>query len=359
MNTRLTGRAFHGAALCCNQSANSAFPRGSSTTIPSMPAVLRPALTSVTRRTPTSVLARERSINFCRFRTLLRSPACDAVKILCLSRRTSPSAACQSIDSQSVGSSSGPFTAARWTTAESAVAIGVAMVSNLSFGSSVDGHRVRTGPPDPRQHPFGSGQGPYPASCAGRPAEAPATSPGFLPPFGCRPWLLGSSCARWGVGPSLRSAYRRRCLRTPSGLPRSTRARYDRGGCPLNSGTAMLSRLTKNPQPAPAASQRPVLHPAGTSHLRSQKSRSIIRGSVAFTRPVFPLPVVCGWNAGPWASPPELRTEPLPATHVGVGTGLEHWPGTTPPTSVVGPLTSAFTRLVQHRVAPPSFSRPR
>ncbi|MFI6063583.1 hypothetical protein ACIBB8_37675, partial [Streptomyces sp. NPDC051286] len=31
----------------------------------------------------------------------------------------------------------------------------------------------------------------------------------------------------------------------PSGLPRSTRARYDRGGCPLYSGTAMLSRLTK------------------------------------------------------------------------------------------------------------------
>jgi hypothetical protein len=174
----------------------------------------------------------------------------------------------------------------------------------LSFGSSVDGHRVLTGPPDPRQHPFGSGQCPYPASCAGRPAEALAISPGFLLPFGCRPWLFGSSFARWGVRPSLRSAYRRECLRTPSGLPRSTRARYDRGGCPLHSGTAMLSRLAKNPQPAPAASQRPVLHPAGTSHLRSQRSRSIIRGSVAFTRPVFPLPVVCGWNAGPWAFPP-------------------------------------------------------
>jgi len=38
------------------------------------------------------------------------------------------------------------------------VVLGVAMVSNLSFGSSVDGHRVLTGPPDPRQHPFGSGQ---------------------------------------------------------------------------------------------------------------------------------------------------------------------------------------------------------
>ncbi|MDH6115616.1 hypothetical protein P3T34_007831 [Kitasatospora sp. MAP12-44] len=304
MNTLLTGRAFHGAALCCIQSANSALPWGSSTTIPSMPAVLRPALTSVTRRTLMSVLERERSINFCRLRTRLRSPACDAVKILCLSRRTSPSAACQSIDNQSVGSPSGPFTAARWTTAESAAAIGVAMVSNLSFGSSVEvigssqAHLIHVSTLS------GPGSCPYPASCSGRPAEAPATSPGFLLPFGRRRWLLGSSCSRWGVGPSLRSAYRRRCLRTPSGLPRSTRARCDRVGCPLYSGTAMLSRLVRNPQPAPAASQRPVLHPAGTSHLRSRKSRSIIGGSLAFTRPVFPLPVACGWNAGPWASPP-------------------------------------------------------
>jgi len=35
----------------------------------------------VTRRTLTSVLARLRSINFCRLRTLARSPSCAAVKI--------------------------------------------------------------------------------------------------------------------------------------------------------------------------------------------------------------------------------------------------------------------------------------
>ena len=239
------------------------------------------------------------------------------------------------------------------------MAFGVAMVSNLSFGSSVDGHRVLTGPPDPRQHPFGSGQGPYPASCAGRSAEALAISPGFLSPFGCRPWLLGSSCARWGVGPSLRSADRRRCLRTPSGLPRSTRARCDRVGCPLYSGTAMLSRLARNPQPAPAASQRPVLHPAGTSHLTEPK---ITKHHQGFSR-LHPsgLPLACGlrMERRPLGFSPELRTEPLPATHVGVGTGLEHWPGTTLPTSAVGPLTSVFTHLVQHRVAPPSSWCPR
>jgi hypothetical protein len=92
-------------------------------------------------------------------------------------------------------------------------------------------------------------------------------------------------------------------VRTPTGFPRSTRVRHDRGGCPLNSGTAMLSRLMLGPQPAPAASQRPVLHPAGSTHRRGPRSRSIIRDSLTFTRPVFPLPVAPGWNRGPWASP--------------------------------------------------------
>lgn len=130
-----------------------------------------------------------------------------------------------------------------------------------------------------------------------------AICPGFPPPFGHRRWLLGSSCARWGVGPSLRSVDRTLVRPDPTGFPRSTRVRYDRGGCPLNSGTAMLSRLTLGLQPAPAASQRPILHPAGAVHRRGTRSRSIIRGSLAFTRPVFPLPVAPGWNGSPWASP--------------------------------------------------------
>jgi hypothetical protein len=203
-----------------------------------------------------------------------------------------------------VKSSSGPFAVSAlssWTVPVTEDV--VATVSNLPFGSSVDGHRVLTGPPDPRQHPCGSGQSPYPAGYAGRPAEALAICPGFPLPFGDRRWLLGSSCARWGAGPSLRSAYRTLAVRTPAGFPRSTRVRYDRGGCPLNSGTAMLSRLTMGLQPAPAASQRPVLHPAGAIHRRGSRSRGIIRGSLAFTRPVFPLPVTPGWNRGPWASP--------------------------------------------------------
>jgi len=99
-------------------------PRGS-TTSPSTPAVRRPALRSVTRRTLTSVFARDLIINFCRLRTLTRSPAFDAVKIRCRSRRTSSSTRRQSTWRQSKGASSGPFT----TT--------VAMASNLSSGSGV------------------------------------------------------------------------------------------------------------------------------------------------------------------------------------------------------------------------------
>jgi hypothetical protein len=37
-------------------------------------------------------------------------------------------------------------------------------------------------------------------------------------PFSCRHWLLGSSCARWGTGPSLRSAYRHGDVPDPIGV---------------------------------------------------------------------------------------------------------------------------------------------
>ena len=138
MNTRLTGLGFHGSARRCNQSASSAFDCGSSAVLPSMPAVSRPALTSVTRRTLNSALARERSINFCKFLALARSPACVAVKIRCRRRRTSSSTCCQSIDNQSVISSSGPFAAAMAGVAACAAsAVFVALASNLSFGSGV------------------------------------------------------------------------------------------------------------------------------------------------------------------------------------------------------------------------------
>ena len=79
----LTGKALNGSVsvIWCTLSASLALASGVSTTSPSTPAVRRPALRSVTRRTLISVFARDRNISFCRLRTLRRSPAFDAVKI--------------------------------------------------------------------------------------------------------------------------------------------------------------------------------------------------------------------------------------------------------------------------------------
>ena len=98
----------------CTRTATCALASGVSATSPSIPAVLRPALRCVTCRTLTSVLARLRSMSFCRFLTLGQSCSCAAVKIRCRSRRTCSSCARQSILSHRTGAlrgwSSGPFT---------------------------------------------------------------------------------------------------------------------------------------------------------------------------------------------------------------------------------------------------------
>src|ERR1019366_3258561 len=101
-----------------------------------------------TRRTLKSALARDRSISFCRLRTLFRSPALDAVKMRCRRRRTSASTRCQSIDSQSRSSSSGPFTTAVPWRPTCPLVLVLSVIVYL------------TGPPDPRQHPLRSGHVP-------------------------------------------------------------------------------------------------------------------------------------------------------------------------------------------------------
>ena len=143
MNTRLTGLGSQRSWCCCAQSASSAFSWACNATIPSTPAVARPALISVTRRTPRSVLARERSINFCRLRTFFGSPACDAVKILCRRRRTSSSTRRQSIDDQSRTSPPGPFTMPAPAAGAGCPALSILValtVSNVPFGSGVMSH---------------------------------------------------------------------------------------------------------------------------------------------------------------------------------------------------------------------------
>ena len=132
-----------------------------------------------------------------------------------------------------------------------------------------------------------------------------------------------SSCARWGAGPSLRSAYRPCCQgRTPTGLPRSARMSCGRGGCPLYPGDCGARTAGRS---SPAATRRlaaarpctPVQQPTTGGFL----SRGIIKGSRSFTRPGFPLACSPRVEREPSGFPPELHTPPSPAAHVGVGTG--------------------------------------
>jgi hypothetical protein len=86
--TRRTARGDHDETERCTRTATSALASEVSATSPSIPAVLRPALRCVTCLTLTSVLARLRSISFCRFLTLGQSCSCAALKIRCRSRLT-------------------------------------------------------------------------------------------------------------------------------------------------------------------------------------------------------------------------------------------------------------------------------
>jgi hypothetical protein len=117
-----------------------------------------------------------------------------------------------------------------------------------------------------------------------------------------------SSFVRWGVGPSLRSAYRACCQgpdpngvvtfrthemrpgRVPS-IPRELWCPHGRHGIvgrhlPLRNGQSL--------------DPGPTIHKPGLRLTRHH------RGFTAFTLPAFPSPVVPGWNGSPWASPPSF-----------------------------------------------------
>jgi hypothetical protein len=168
-----------------------------------------------------------------------------------------------------------------------------------------------------------------------------------LPAFASR-----SSDSRRGVGPSSRSAYRTQSSGPRRGY-RVPHARATTGvGASYTPRTAMLTRLAHHLQPAPAASQRPVPTPRSNNPSAGPQITRHQRRFTRFTRPAFPLPVAPGWNGRPWASPPSFgpRRSIRPTTHVRVGTGLEHKPGTTLTTSA-GPPIRASTRNVRPRVA--------
>lgn len=179
------------------------------------------------------------------------------------------------------------------------------MAPNLSFGSGSSITVVLTGSPDPRQHPFGSGHLPVSGQLCEATGGGPASCLGFLSPFGHRHSLPRSSDPRWETGPSLRSAdrprHRARISHRGSHVPHARDATGVGASC--ISGAAVLIRPTKNPRPAPAASQRPAPTPRLVHHRRGSRITRHQRRFTRFTRPVCPLPVAPGWNRGPSAFP--------------------------------------------------------
>jgi len=113
----------------------------------------------------------------------------------------------------------------------------------------------------------------------------------FLVPFGRRHSLLGSSAPHWGLGPSLRSAYRA-CARTPSGF-HVPHVRVATGEGALSTPrTVVLTRPDASFRPPPAASQRQrpctsVMLPPPEAQLDEASSR------VHRIRPSG-LPLACG-----------------------------------------------------------------
>src|SRR6516225_2276751 len=327
MNTRLTGLGLHAAASRWSQVVISTFSQPPSTTLPSTPAVLRPAFTSVTRRTLNRAFARERSISFCRLRTLFRSAALLAVKIRCRSRRTSPSTCRQSTAPQSRTSSSGPFTM---------------MVSNLPLSSSVSDHLLSTGSPDPRQLPFGPGIRPYPTSYAqttrrrmpvlrpavscclsaigigflGHPAPAGELSLPHGRPTGPQSWpdpngvvVLHMSKLRPGRAPPLsRGRWCAPGRRLSSGRH-----------LPLSCGQSLRPRWN-NPSAGGTFTRRHRRFTAFTHHPEATGRRPEA-GRPSGLPPVFSSPAPPGWNNGRFGFYLGLRTPQLPATHAKAETG--------------------------------------
>jgi hypothetical protein len=106
-------------------------------------------------------------------------------------------------------------------------------------------------------------------------------------------------------------------------------------------GAAVSSRPAGHHQSAPAASQRPALHPR--YHNPSAKG-AVTRHHQRFT----PLTVRSSLARGPrterepFVVSPELRTPPLPATHAEVGTGLTGMTSATPSTQSTLPTASSL-----------------
>jgi hypothetical protein len=108
----------------------------------------------------------------------------------------------------------------------------------------------------------------------------------------------------------------------------------------------------------PAACRIPAawpLFPVSLSAYPGSDSRGVLKGSLAFARPVFSLPVAPG-QIRSLGFFPERRTLQLPATHVRAETNAKYPPGTTHPTrsDLLPEHSLDICHLVSHRPLPSS-----
>jgi hypothetical protein len=109
---------------------------------------------------------------------------------------------------------------------------------------------------------------------------------------------------------------------TSTGLPRSAGMRHDRGGPLLYPGAAVSSRPAGHNRSAPAASQRPALHP----RCHNPSARKVVTRHQTEIHTINPSDLSLARSPRterePFGVSLGLRTPPLPATHAEAGTGL-------------------------------------
>src|SRR5215470_18381866 len=264
---------------------------------------MRPALRCVTRRTLTSVLARLRSISFCRFLTFGQSSSLLALKIRCRSRATSRSGSAQTIESHSsalhpTGRSSGPFTMRRLTCPQ------FGRFPHLVFKGS-PAHVSTLSRPAPT--------GIRPVIRDGQRRSQPHRLV-FLPPSGHQHSLPGHPCRPGNYAPLTTGlpAARSRDGWTRTRFPCSARVRHDRGWpsppprgrrCPHGQKSIFGRRL-------PPLNGPPLPPCAATRH----QGVRLTRHQQGFTgiqpTPSPPLTRDPRTDRGPPGLYPELRTQP-------------------------------------------------
>jgi len=116
----------------------------------------------------------------------------------------------------------------------------------------------------------------------------------------------------------------------------------------------VFTRPAKILRPPLAVPPRPGPAPRSPSHLPRLWVTRHQRGFTHVRPSGLPLACAPGWNGTRFGFSPELRTPRLPATHVRAGTGPEHWPGATSPTSPALQSTHSLATcsLVSHVLSP-------